>query len=79
MTDEPKFDFKRSVIPYSDGRGHRASARVWDTVEGPRLQIEMTYQIAVNDWPALRKAVDEIIALAAAVIEQNGENVERAK
>lgn len=58
------FKFERNVSPFSDGSGYGARATVEQTDEGPMLTVEMIYRISIADWPVLRKAIDDMVALA---------------
>ena len=53
------------VAPYGDGSGYQARVNAWDeNGVGAVVAIEMSYYIEANDWPALRQAVEEALALA---------------
>lgn len=64
MSDKPRFEFITHIAPYSDGSGYQAVVKVMDTEEGPAISIETHYRMPLNQWPALRKAADDLVALA---------------
>lgn len=59
------FKYVQNVAPYSDASGYGAVATVEHVEgEGVRLQIEMHYHMSVEQWPALREAIDRMVKLA---------------
>lgn len=64
MSDKPRFEFITHIAPYSDGSGYQAVVKVTDTDEGPAISIDTHYQIPLALWPVLRKAADDLVALA---------------
>ena len=59
-------EVKIGVAPYSDGSGYRAEVRAYEEDGQRLLEINMSYRIETSDWPALKKAVEDAIALVEA-------------
>lgn len=58
------FKFVQGVDPYPDGSGHRATVTVEDADDGIGLSIEIIHRLPIDQWPNLRAAIDDLVALA---------------
>lgn len=66
MPNDRKKDVTVQVAPYSDGSGYQAVARIYlDEAEGPVLEINVTYRLTADQWPELRKAIDDALEFIA--------------
>jgi hypothetical protein len=62
---ERKREAKIGVAPYSDGSGYAATVTAYTDETGePVFEINMSYRLAADDWPELRKAIDDALTLA---------------
>lgn len=63
MTDQPEREAKIGVVPYSDGSGYQADVRAYTEDGAPYFDIRVSYRLEAKDWPALRSAVEDALAL----------------
>lgn len=53
------------VAPYPDGSGYQAIVKAYrDELDDPVFEINITYRLEAAQWPALKRAVEDALALA---------------
>lgn len=53
------------VAPYADGSGYEAMVKAWLNGDQPVFLIDVRLRLAASDWPELRQAVEDALALVS--------------